>query len=398
MKAYQHYLQAMLICLAFLIHGDRDGTKDSGYYFTDVVKLGQNTVQNFSVGLATTTADGPQVNNSGQGILGVSYRQDETAVDNGLQTTPTIYETMVDQGLIDRSAYSLYLDDAEIGIGSILFGGIDPGKYKGELVVLPLQHLNGAPPAFWVALTNISFSDGENTYPLTGDGFRGDLALLDSGTTLTKLPNEAFNNLIQGLGAVLGDRTEGNAVVPCSLRDDDKTSLYFQLGGADGPSMAVPLSAIIDSKVLGTVDGTNFCLLSVGPSLEGQTILGDSFLRSFYVVYDITNNQVAIATAVLNSTGTSSITNIPTGTSIPGATSTATFMLPTTTPNVTSTIAPVTSYAGPSSATFSLSAFSTSNIASTSTTARPSSNQASSRSTSGYGTLLGSLLCLFLVA
>src|SRR5882757_3986505 len=134
------------------------------------------------MGLTTTTVDGPQVNNSGQGLLGISYRQEEAAGTNGLQTTPTIYEEMVDQGLINRSAYSLYLDDAEIGKGSILFGGVDSSKYKDDLVVLPLQNLSGEPPGFLVALTKISFTDDEGTHPLTGDDFQGGAALLDSGT------------------------------------------------------------------------------------------------------------------------------------------------------------------------------------------------------------------------
>ena len=349
------------------------------------------------MGLTTTTANGPQLNNTGQGILGVSYRQDEAATLNGLQTTPTIYEQMVDQGLIDRSAYSLYLNDAENGEGSVLFGGVDSSKYRDDLVVLPLQPLSGKPPAFWVALTNISFTDDEGTHALTGDDFQGVAAILDSGSTDMQLPNDVFNNLIKGLGAVIGDISDGVPGVPCSLIEDNKAGISLQFGGTDGPLMEVPLSAMINSKTRKSVGGIDFCLLSVGPSLGGLVILGDAFLRSFYIVYDIANNQIALATAVLNATGTPSIANIPTGTSIPGATSTATLMLPTTTANATTTVAPITSYFGVGSATFSLGALSTSGGSSASATARPSSNAAlASVSTSNGIMWLGSLLCSFM--
>ena len=46
-------------------------------------------------------------------------------------------------------------------------------------------------------------------------------------------------------------------------------------------------------------------------------------MRSGYFVFDVANNQLAMAQAVLNAT-TSSIIDIPSGTSIPGVSSTAT--------------------------------------------------------------------------
>ncbi len=309
--------------------------------------------------LTLRTVNGPQLNNSGQGILGVSYRTNEAAVMyGGGEGTPTIYEEMVDQGLIERSAYSLYLDDTEIGKGSILFGGVDPSKYKGDLTVLPLQPFNGTINAFWVSLTDVSIDDEAGVRSLTGKAFQGANALLDSGTTMARIPNVAFNNLVQGLGGVVED---GNTIVPCSLADTNTTTVSFQFGGADGVSMAVPVSAMIDTLTkFDTGDGQpEGCVLLVGPSLDGLTILGDAFLRSFYVVYDVANNQVAIATAALNATATGDITAIPTGTSIPGASSTATLMLVTASSGAdttTSTVPPITSYDGWGSPTFSLAA------------------------------------------
>ena len=59
-----------------------DGTSDTGDYFTDVVRLGQVTIDagGLTMGLATYTADGPQVANDGHGLLGVGYEIGESIV------------------------------------------------------------------------------------------------------------------------------------------------------------------------------------------------------------------------------------------------------------------------------------------------------------------------------
>jgi Eukaryotic aspartyl protease len=53
-------------------------------------------------------------------------------------------------------------------------------------------------------------------------------------------------------------------------------------------------------------------MCSAAHSLAAGIVLGDSFLRSAYVVvYDLMNNQIAIAQAALNATSTSAIVEIP---------------------------------------------------------------------------------------
>lgn len=340
-----------------MIH--RDGTGVSGDYFTDTVQLGSATVQNFTMGLALNTTNGPKVNNSGQGLLGVAYPSGETGfLQTGFEF-PTIYEAMVSQGLIARSAYSLYLDDREIGKGAVLFGGVDSSKYTGDLTVLPLQPnvlKGGVVDAFIVGLTDVFYEEGLDKTSLTGPGYQGEPADLDSGTTQAYIPDEAYNNLVQGLGAYISPDT-GNTLLPCDMPTGN-ASLSFQFGGNEGIEMAVPLSTLLiqDQDAMEQLpDGTNGCQLGVLPASDigGGVILGDAFLRSFYVVYDVANDQVAIATAALNATATGSVTPIPTGTSIPGASSTATLILPTVQSNnsgSTSTPSAITSVTG--SATF----------------------------------------------
>ncbi|KAI1615080.1 aspartic peptidase domain-containing protein [Exophiala viscosa] len=307
-----------------------DGTGDTGDYFTDTVQLGNTTVQNFTMGLALDTTNGAHLNNTGQGLLGVSYPTNEAGYHEAGFETLTIYEQMVSQGLIARSAYSLYLDDMEVGKGTILFGGVDPSKYKGDLTVLPLQPDPATTfvDAFYVSLTDVSYDEGSDKTSLFAPGYTGCAVLLDSGTTRSYIPAEAFNNLVQGLGGYV-DGT-GDYYVPCDMPAGNAT-ISFQFGGSEGIEMAIPLSTFISPDASSQLaDGTNLCILALqAASTPYDIILGDSFLRSFYVVYDVANDQVAIATAALNATATGSVTAIPSGTSIPGASSTANLAVPT---------------------------------------------------------------------
>jgi hypothetical protein len=311
-----------------------DGTTDTGVYFNDVVGLGDVTIQNMTMGLATSTVNGPDDPPLIQGLLGVGQKFLESEEGVLGQTVPTIYDQLLAEGYINRAAFSLYLNDVDANTGSILFGGIDTTKYSGDLIALPMQPIDTQQGFIYlrydVALTAISIQDASGTRALTPSGFQV-LALLDSGTTSQDLPNNVFNSIVSGLGALVEN---GQPLVPCSYANAN-ASLVYQFGGANGPSISVPFSELIQSLDGDFPDGAPACqfLVGGGAEVDGdnlEVILGDSFLRSAYVVYDVENNEIAIAQAVLNATSTSNIVAIPSGTGLPGVSSTATLMLPTT--------------------------------------------------------------------
>ena len=175
-----------------------------------------------------------------------------------------------------------------------------------------------------MALTGVAINDDSGTRTLTDSSFQYP-ALIDSGTTSQDLPGDLANAIWNGLGAV-----GPNQLVACSLRNSN-ASLTYSFGGDNGPSITVPISEVItlpDGQSTFT-DGTPECSLAVNDNSSGNgVILGDSFMRSGYFVFDIDNNQLAMAQAVINQTSTSNIVAIPSGTGLPGVSSTATLMLP----------------------------------------------------------------------
>lgn len=301
------------------------GDYDAGNWVQESVTVGGSPIiNNTIIGVALQGADN-------HGVMGIGFDTDEAQpnpAQNG--TYPSVLDHMQSQGIIDRKAYSLYLNEPNATQGQICFGCVDTTKYTGNLVALPLQlsppdengNMPQTPNAFYVTLTSVVFTDSTGvTTRLSPDDY-AQSAVLDSGTSETLLSNDVFAAFANGVGAVnTGSETY---TVPCSYSNSNATVTY-QFGGSDGPSIVVPLSEMIGGQTVNHFSAkSGGCDLGVAGPIDGQVILGDTFLRSAYVVYDISNYQVAIAQAVGGKASTSSIVQVPVGTTIPGVSSTAT--------------------------------------------------------------------------
>lgn len=149
--------------------------------------------------------------------------------------------------------------------------------------------------------------------------------ILDSGTTITYLPNNIAQDIQAGVGAVLSS-TYGT-VVPCDLQKSSAT-INFRFGNANGPVIVAPIANFVldfpadfPSPTFRS-NGKVACRWGLQASNGKPNLFGDTFLRGAYVVYNLDNNEVAIASAVVNTTD-SNIKEF-TGTAIPGVTATAT--------------------------------------------------------------------------
>src|SRR5204863_7351288 len=108
-------------------------------------------------------------------------------------------QRLVNQGLIQSNAFSLWLNDLDASTGSILFGGVNTEKFKGQLQKLPIQKVNNDFSEFIVALTRISLSSGTSKINLATNSAIP--ALLDSGSSLTYLPDSIASSLFNAVGA-----------------------------------------------------------------------------------------------------------------------------------------------------------------------------------------------------
>ncbi|KAK4448542.1 putative aspartic-type endopeptidase [Podospora aff. communis PSN243] len=226
---------------------------------------------------------------------------------------------MVADGMIQSNAYSLWLNDLDANTGNILFGGVDSAKYEPPLWALPVQPEQGFFAEFLITLTGVSLGG-------TSVGSSSDMALavlLDTGSSLTYLPDDMVSAIYNRVGAQY-DANNGAAYVPCNIADDEANKFTFTFSAPAAITVGMDemvLDMFLNSGRRPTFqDGTPACLFGIAPAGQGTNVLGDTFLRSAYVVYDLANNEISLAQTRFNATE-SNIQEIGTGTnSVPGAT------------------------------------------------------------------------------
>jgi hypothetical protein len=253
------------------------------------------------------------------GIMGIGYNFSEASNDG---TTagfiyPSIIDSIVNQGLINTRAYSLCLGDVQESTGSIVFGGLDSKKYYGNLASLPNipgRLLNGTTEYAFPAVPMSQFSMTTKAGATTSfaDHFLQDYpVVLDSGSTVSLLDPLLGQELLTAIGGVYDYQTTGLLFVDCALRNTVST-FNFAFGGtptAPKVTIKVPISELVHDLTglyaipagvpLPRLSFENACAFGIMFNLDSPppstTILGDTFLRSAYVVYDLQNNLTGMA-------------------------------------------------------------------------------------------------------
>lgn len=279
-----------------------DGSGSSGDYVADTIKIGDVSLRDQQFGLG-------YISSSQEGILGIGYPINEVfAQYNGGRTYPNIPQSLLNNGHINTNAYSLWLNDLDASAGSILFGGVNTGKFTGSLKTVPIIKTHGIHAEFIIALTAV----GRNGK--TGSIARNQAipALLDSGSSLMYLPNDITQSIYDAVGASY-DNSQGAAFVDCDLANSDDT-IDFTFSS---PTIRVAMNELVIEA--GVDRGRPVCILGIGPAGSSTPVLGDTFLRSAYVVYDMTANEISLAQTNFNSTS-DNILEITNATGIPDAT------------------------------------------------------------------------------
>ncbi|KAF1966429.1 candidapepsin-4 precursor [Bimuria novae-zelandiae CBS 107.79] len=264
-----------------------DGSGASGDYAKDTFNMNNVDINRLQFGIGYESS-------SPEGILGIGYMVNEVQVNRArLDPYSNLPQKLVDDNKINTNAYSLWLNDLDASTGSILFGGVDTDKFEGTLSKLPIIPESGVYAEFIIALTSLG-ADGKK-----GSIFENEqvAVLLDSGSSLMYLPNNVATSLYNKYNARY-DSTQGAALVDCDLANQEG-SLDFTFS-QDGPTISVPLNELV--LLMGYQRGQPVCILGIGPAGDSVSVLGDTFLRSAYVVYDLGNNEIALAQTVFNAT------------------------------------------------------------------------------------------------
>lgn len=198
------------------------------------------------------------------GILGLSFGE------NYNLAYPNFVDELLLQNVTASRAFGVALGDKSepTNSGLIAFGGVDTRKFSGKLHTSPiLGPQNGERLyRYWVQLDSITLSGKR----YSGSSFP---VFFDTGATLSYLPDSIISQLASDLRG-RRDAASGLYIVPCGQTG----SIDFAFGDA---TIRVPLDEFIWTV------GPGQCVMGADAGSDGSFLLGDSFLRSAYVVFDV---------------------------------------------------------------------------------------------------------------
>jgi hypothetical protein len=248
----------------------------SGYLSNDVVGFGSQTITgqtfaeiNNATGLGAAFAIGKF-----DGILGLAFPS------ISVFGIPTVFENGVSQGLFAQAQFAFSLSKTSGVDGELTLGGYDASKFSGSLTWVPLIS-----ESYWeVQLTAFNLG-GQPISTATK-------AVIDTGTSVMAGPSAEVANLAKIAGATPFPLNPAEYTIDCS-KISTLPDLTIGLGG--NTFVLTPTDYIVN------VSGE--CLFGfIGidiPAPRGPLwIMGDTFIRKYYSVFDYQNKQVGFATAL----------------------------------------------------------------------------------------------------
>jgi hypothetical protein len=235
-----------------------------GFLDIDTVTIGGANVLSQTFGEATSLADFFH-DQPLDGILGLAY---PTIAEDGV--TP-LFDNMISQHLVTQPLFSVFLDSVEGDtMSSIYFGAIDSSKFVG-----PLRYEPVVSQTYWTVKFDAFIINGKD---ISGCNRRAACrAIVDTGTSLILGPPEAIDKL--GID-VKPDCSNWKSLPPLTIK---LSVTNFTLGP--------------EFYVVRFDDGNGEqCNLGI-QGVDGLPfwILGDTFIRAYYVVFDRGQNRVGFA-------------------------------------------------------------------------------------------------------
>lgn len=246
----------------------------SGHVSQDNVQIGDLKIKKQDFAEATSEPGLAFAFGRFDGIMGLGF--DTISVN---KIVPPFY-SMIAQNLLDERVFAFYLSDTnkEGDESEVIFGGINKNHYTGTLTKIPLRR-----KAYWeVDLDSVSYGDESAELEDTG-------VILDTGTSLIALPTDLAELLNSAIGAKKG--LNGQYSIDCAKRAE-LNDVSFTLTGHK--FTITPYDYILD--VQGSCISSFFGMDIPAPA-GPLVILGDSFLRKWYSVYDLGNSSIGLAAA-----------------------------------------------------------------------------------------------------
>uniref|UniRef100_A0A8V5G6R5 pepsin A n=1 Tax=Melopsittacus undulatus TaxID=13146 RepID=A0A8V5G6R5_MELUD len=230
----------------------------SGVLGYDTVRVADIDVYHQIFGLSETEPGDFFYYTPFDGILGLAF---PSLASSG--ATP-VFDNMMSEGLVAKDLFSVYLSKNEESGSFVLFGGIDPYYVRNGITWIPLSA-----ETYWqITMDSVSINS------MAVACSNGCQAIVDTGTSLLAMPSTAL------------------AQIECSSQGS-LPAIVFHINGEPGAGNPHPAPCCVLQR-----DGS--CSLgfqSVGvPTESGELwILGDVFIREYYVIFNRATNSVGLS-------------------------------------------------------------------------------------------------------
>ena len=228
-------------------------------------------------------------------VLGLSMARPVVNTTMVKHFLPGILETMAQEKTLDFDIFSILLPRGDGDVGDLMFGDFDEALFEGEFSTLALYPDNTTDWAVEATSASVAYLNGTEAGYQSLAGYS---AILDTTYPWLGLPSYIAQSLINATGADCSDWCTG-CEVPCDqVAGLPKLTLSlggynFTLGGEDyvvRTSFAWPFCKIQEYCTILVQGGET-------PEEPKQIVLGSTFLKSVYSVFDFGNRAVSFAKA-----------------------------------------------------------------------------------------------------
>lgn len=206
------------------------------------------------------------------GICGMAWPS--ISVDH----VPPVFTSMMKQSLVSKGEFGVYLPSTSGSMGEMTLGGLDSSHYTGSLFYQPLSS-----ETYWsIKLDDIQLGGSSVSTVKTG--------IIDTGTSLLAGPTADVKAIAAKLGAKPSILNPNEFTIDCS-KVSSLPSINVGFGGKQfeltGKDYVLNVENI--ECILGLTG------LDVPAPMGPLWILGDVFIRKYYVAFDVDNKQVGVA-------------------------------------------------------------------------------------------------------
>nr|XP_046246316.1 beta-secretase 2 [Scatophagus argus] len=183
--------------------------------------------------------------------------------------------------------------------GSLIMGGVEPTLYQGSVWYTPIVE------EWYYQVEVLKLEVGDQNLDLDCREYNMDKAIVDSGTTLLRLPVNVFNAVVEAItrSSLIQEFSSGfwdGTKLACWMKGENpwrffpKLSIYLRATNTS-QSFRITILPQLYIQPITDVDGTLDCFRFGVSSSANGLVIGATVMEGFYVVFDRAQRRLGFA-------------------------------------------------------------------------------------------------------